>query len=301
MLRSRQTICVAVLLAGLFGFEALSQEIPPETPQVQSEQQPNGAAKSQPQSSQQTNPTDQNPAVEQHNTGENAERQTDSDAEKRAEEAREYWPFHIFGARLKITDSLLALFTFLLIVVGGIQGVFLYRTDQGTHKAADAAKVSAEAAMASVEIAKLELRADLVLKSAIMENFETIPVTTVELINSGRSSAKDVSFWLTMGFRPIPPPAGSFKKPKEIITSKTDLGPQRIVISTVSFDRQPSKEEFDMLTAGDAALFVFGEAVYTDTFGDITTLPVRLATGGPYGPLPPNGKLAICEEGNTAT
>jgi len=39
-----------------------------------------------------------------------------------AEEASEYWPFLIFGTRLKITDSLLALFTFWLVVIGAWQG-----------------------------------------------------------------------------------------------------------------------------------------------------------------------------------
>jgi hypothetical protein len=149
MLRAAQATGIAVLVAVLLGFGAQSQEAPPQTPQVQTDQQPDGAAKSQPQSDQQTGPADQVPIIEQPNAAGNAERQANSDAEKRAEDAREYWPFHIFGARLKITDSLLALFTFLLIIVGGIQGVFLYRTDQGTHKAADAAKLNAEAVMAA--------------------------------------------------------------------------------------------------------------------------------------------------------
>jgi hypothetical protein len=45
-----------------------------------------------------------------------------------AEEASEYWPFLIFGTKLKITDSLLALFTLLLVLIGAWQGYKLKRT-----------------------------------------------------------------------------------------------------------------------------------------------------------------------------
>jgi hypothetical protein len=74
-----------------------------------------------------------------------------------AKEASEYWPFSILGARLKITDSLLALFTFFLIIVGVGQGIFLGRTDNATHKAADAAKPAADVAKehSSLQIAHL--------------------------------------------------------------------------------------------------------------------------------------------------
>jgi hypothetical protein len=58
----------------------------------------------------------------------------------------EYWPFLVFGTRLKITDSLLALFTFFSVLVAGGQAWLLYRTDQATHIAAEAAKQSADVA-----------------------------------------------------------------------------------------------------------------------------------------------------------
>ena len=79
------------------------------------------------------------------------------------------------------------------------------------------------------------------------------------------------------------------------------MGFQRTVINKVVFKRQPSRDEIDLLKTASVALFVFGEATYTDIFGDGHTLPVRLAVGGPYGDIPADGKLAICEEGNTAT
>jgi hypothetical protein len=49
-----------------------------------------------------------------------------SDADKARDEASEFWS--IFGRRLKITDSLLALFTFFLVAIGIWQGIQLKRT-----------------------------------------------------------------------------------------------------------------------------------------------------------------------------
>jgi hypothetical protein len=144
MLRNRIALWTVFLVALSWGAMAQSQEPHPQTPQVKTNQQPDGAAKSNAQGEKETKPAAQMPAEIQKVQAKDAERHTDRDAEKRADEAREYWPFHVFGARLKITDSLLALFTFLLIVV---QVFFLYRTDQATHKAANAANKSAEAAM----------------------------------------------------------------------------------------------------------------------------------------------------------
>lgn len=60
------------------------------------------------------------------NAATEAQGKSDYDAEKAGEEASEFWSFS--GRRLKITDSLLALFTFLLVVIGSWQGYHLKRT-----------------------------------------------------------------------------------------------------------------------------------------------------------------------------
>src|SRR5215216_741345 len=195
MLILARAICFATLSAIPFGFEARSQEAPPQAPQVQSEQQTNGATESQQQGTQQTTPTQQAPAIEQHNPAEDAKRQTDHDAEKRAEEAREYWPFHILGARLKITDSLLALFTFILIVVGIGQGIFLFRTDRGTHKAANAAKQSADIAERS--LVELQRALMIISKFTINQLGRGKSIIgyriTAEFVNAGNTAAKRFS------------------------------------------------------------------------------------------------------------
>jgi hypothetical protein len=125
-----------------------SQEPPKQTPEIKIEQKADGAAKSKGETGAQTKAAKPIAPIEDHQAAEHPERHTDNEAEKRADEASEYGVF--FGRRLKITDALLALFTLFLVVVGIGQGIFLYRTDQGTHKAAEAAKEAADVARDSL-------------------------------------------------------------------------------------------------------------------------------------------------------
>jgi hypothetical protein len=67
----------------------------------------------------------------------------DDECQRRAEERSEYWI--IGGHRIKITDFLLALFTFLLVVVGGFQSFWLRQTVKDTGKSAEAALITAKA------------------------------------------------------------------------------------------------------------------------------------------------------------
>ena len=79
-----------------------------QTPQVKSEQQAEGTAKSEQQ------PAQNAPAVVAPN-----QPSCCKIAEHREEEGTEFWP-RFLGLRLKITDTLLAAFTFGLVVVTGL-------------------------------------------------------------------------------------------------------------------------------------------------------------------------------------
>jgi hypothetical protein len=174
---------IAALLVLLGGVAlAESPQPPPQTPSIKTEQQSDGAAKSQSQREQQVAPAEQIPAAGQQHATSDAERQAERDAEKRAEEASEYGVF--FGRRLKITDALLALFTLFLVLVGIGQGIFLYRTDQGTHKAADAAKKAAEIAERTLNVTQ---RAFV---------FAKIPNASL-LFNSVDGQVAGIRIWMT--------------------------------------------------------------------------------------------------------
>lgn len=141
-----RAIFLMALFATVLGGNAMaqSQEPPPQAPQIKTEQNPDGAASPRTNSHQDTQPADQVAPGKHQNSAIDAKQQTGEDAGKRAREDTEFWT--IFGHRLKITDTLLAVFTFLLFLAGVGQGVFLYRADQATHIAADAAKQSADVA-----------------------------------------------------------------------------------------------------------------------------------------------------------
>jgi hypothetical protein len=141
----------AVVLFAMFSLtaSAQSQESPSQAPRVQTEQQPNGAAERDTQGAQKTDTARDQAPIVHPNAANNAKGKADRDTHHGAEDTGEYWPFSIFGAHLKITDSLLALFTFFLIVVGIGQGIFLYLTNRGTQKAAEAAYLNAQAVIDS--------------------------------------------------------------------------------------------------------------------------------------------------------
>lgn len=205
---------------------AESREPPPQDQGTQAEQHPGDLAKSQSNGEQQVAPAQQMPNLRDENSARNADRQGERDAEKRAEEASEYGTF--FGRRLKITDALLAIFTFFLVLVGIGQGIFLFRTDQGTHKAADAAKDSAEAALRQVKLMEADQRPWISLEMKFRESLTSDSdgshvLVNYTLNNVGKSPAFNLDFMAAMipmgDIQPTPPgpPGYSFSLPPSIV------------------------------------------------------------------------------------
>ena len=63
---------------------------------MKTEQHPDSAAKGQAESNHRASPSNPNAIVEQQHPANDPKGEADKDADKRADEAREYWPFHIF-------------------------------------------------------------------------------------------------------------------------------------------------------------------------------------------------------------
>ena len=120
-------IAVAIFFGCLLIGVARSQQ-PPQTPGVQTNQQSNGTIEGQTKPDEQTdrspNPATIIPIVPPPSL----DKKTSQCCSQGAEEASEYWPFPFLGRRLKITDSLLALFTFFLVAIGAWQGSHLRAT-----------------------------------------------------------------------------------------------------------------------------------------------------------------------------
>jgi hypothetical protein len=128
MLRARLIVFGVALLFAVVSYSAQSQQ-PPQTPSVQTNQQVNSPGKGEPKTNEQINRAEIPPSVVSTAppTGLN---ESSKCCLTKTEEASEYWTFPILGHRLKITDSLLALFTLLLVVTGAWQGWHLRRTVQ---------------------------------------------------------------------------------------------------------------------------------------------------------------------------
>jgi hypothetical protein len=90
-------------------------QVPPKTPQVEPEQQPEGGLKTQDGSTQQPNTSTQPPPSIPEVKSDGADRKRESKTEEGSEQGTEFWP-PFRGYRLKVTDTLLAGITFLLFL-----------------------------------------------------------------------------------------------------------------------------------------------------------------------------------------
>lgn len=139
------TVCIAVLISVAFfaaysgGRLEVSQQAPKMIADEQSKHSDDGPYR------QEQSPVYQRAPPKSVSSNDLPKERSD-DRNYGVEQGSEYWPSPIFGVRLKVTDSLLAAFTFFLVVIGAYQGYQLWKTVAATKEAADAAKISADVA-----------------------------------------------------------------------------------------------------------------------------------------------------------
>src|SRR5580704_2876301 len=105
----------------LFLTFAGSQQAFPQTPQINPQQEPQGTLEAQEQAKQPQNRSGDILPLAPHFIPRDLSDQGNQKTEGSDYEGTEYWPV-FWGLRLKITDSLLALFTLLLVIATGILG-----------------------------------------------------------------------------------------------------------------------------------------------------------------------------------
>ncbi len=192
MLIARVAFFAAVMLFS-GGVYAQSQEVPQNTSPAKLKEHSDGAPKTYPDSRQEAQRPDQKALTAPSKSAVDANRQTDDEGARRNLDDSEYWT--LFGHRLKITDFLLTLFTFFLIVVGGIQACVLNRTDKNAHKAANAAEDAARVAKdALVASRRPWILVDVELANPIEFDTSGLRLTLkFSLINKGSDPAFNVS------------------------------------------------------------------------------------------------------------
>jgi hypothetical protein len=166
-----------------------------------------------------------------------------------------------------------------------------------TREAIDEAKISSER----------QLRAYVCVESSKVENFAvgSIPTVNVLLKNVGQTPAYRYRGQRTYGLGPFPY-EGTF--PFDFVAvgglatgelPPRDLGPggdSPISIAGTAI----TQEDFDGITNGSRAIFIFGIAHYDDVFGRPHETQYCLVYGGSFG-TPANGGMSANRHGNVST
>jgi hypothetical protein len=117
---------VCLVMTGFGSYVWSASQHSQDVVKIETKKEPDRTAESKGQGNRRTKPTESPLRLVQASQTEKADNIAPHNPAKDAEEASEYWT--IVGSKLKVTDTLLAIFTFLLIPVGAFQAIFLWRT-----------------------------------------------------------------------------------------------------------------------------------------------------------------------------
>jgi hypothetical protein len=167
-----------------------------------------------------------------------------------------------FVCEIKATDVAVAVFTFFLVLVGGIQAFFLWRSSVDTSK-------TAAAALANTDALRTQLRASVsgeVVGMQFIPRDETVRVS-VDLINSGQTPAYRCRSMWEIEVRKHP-----LSEEVRVDSEKLALTPPAVI-----YPQKPrgSEREYSIgsrladIYEREHALYVTGFVTYEDAFGDI--------------------------------
>jgi hypothetical protein len=205
------------------------------------------------------------PIASQPNPARNLNEIAHDDRGEGAQQTSEYWV--VFGHHLKITDSLVATFTFVLVLVGAVQGYWLWRTVSATEIAADSARRVAEA------LPKLE-RAYVFLSHCVCDDIASglragpngIAQCKVHygFKNHGRTPAILERHYVSVAFveKGFPEREPLFDLPGNVIMS---AGQER---KDSELDGKLVATDYGRARRGDGRLCFWGALGYRDVFGE---------------------------------
>lgn len=276
MLRVRaHVVVIAVVVAGLVALPLVALLLgsngrprqPPDRPKIEAKQKSDRP----PTTNGQPNANADDTKTAEPSIGESHPKATGTDpseyARKGGEEASEYWV--ILWRRVKITDTLLVLFSFLLFI--GTMLLWL-----STRKAADAAKLSADA-LASAERAHLFVRVtsqnvELIVTNAARLDLSaewdsgTVPRIQITYVikNFGKTPAilKEINHALEpMVDLPTKP---QYSEPRGLPDNRV-LGEGEETLHIVCTCEKPvTLEEARNIAAGKCSIWLIGRVVYED-------------------------------------
>lgn len=195
-------------------------------------------------------------------------------------ENTEFW--QILGVKLKITDTVIAIFTVILAVSTLLLWI-------STRKLVIGAELTAER----------QLRAYVLVENALTTQFGPVSKIQIAFKNSGQTPAYRLSVWASIEVavdpleqRPDPPSGESEQKGTFGAGATLHLLEEttRIIVT----------EELNGVRSGEAGLYIFGQLSYTDIFQKIRTTTFCFIYGGAGG-VHPDGNMRPYKDWNEAT
>jgi hypothetical protein len=277
-------VAMAFLAANASDSWGQSKQPPQQTPEIKAEQKPDGGLKpEQPAEHNQEAPAPA-PAAVPKILSDSANRECSSHCPDAEPEGTEFWPpFH--GYRLKVTDTLVAVFTALLFAATIALWWSTRRLVKGTDKTAER-----------------QLRAYIIAQDATVTNFGTAEIIEVQcrIRNYGQTPAYDVVGWIGATLNDLPNPTELGRPPPDLGLSRGVIGPGGRTIYTAEVGRLLTPLEFQKIRAGASTIYIFGEITYRDVFNKSWTNHFRFMYGGAGGENA-KGRVSTCPEGNYET
>lgn len=170
----------------------------------------------------------------------------------------------------EINDTLLVIFTGLLVLVGTLQAIAIFRQEKWMRSNVAVARLAAEAAKKSADVAESSLhlaeRADVLLEGASFEHGRVMDMRDSKVVlrfkNFGRTKAKNVKLTLNLIVEGVPP-TDSTQTPSVTIGAG-DTCP----ISSQRFVEFMSQETAQGIFLGKTPLRFEASAVYQDIFDE---------------------------------
>lgn len=178
-----------------------------------------------------------------------------------------------------------------------VGAIAAFATAYAAIEAGRAAKAAAASNTIARETAKRELRAYINVAQVRVDGLEGNARFCLEYKNCGQTPAYDIRGWNGLELRDA-------ERIKTFESTGNDaglgvLGPGNSAYFIKPAPRRLVMKEFDMLRAGDAAIYLWGEISYRDIFGERHTTRFRYFIGGRHG-VQPDRRMEYCDDGNEA-
>ena len=247
------------LLSAWMVSAAFAQEAPQPPPAQSQQQQPEAAPQTPPAAAAPAAPT---PAVSPVPPAPAAA--PASEPRPRVEEGTEYWP-PIRGYRLKVTDTLIAGFTALLLWA-------IWLLWRATRKLVNDAQRNAER----------QLRAYLAVIPETIAGFRTNVVGKIEWVvkNLGQTPAQKITHRYNFAVLPNPlPPRHKFAEPTREIAGISALLPKDEAV--LYFDGDAfTAQQIEAISRNEARIYCWGHTEYEDIFGVTWRSLFSVSVGG---------------------